>query len=202
MPRRRCACCSAKDVMLRGYPGEQKCTKSRILKKLLWASRVSNAAIDRPPQYLFRKPPAIEEMKRLAEKGPGYHRGVYRAQLELLEKGEALPTAFTAPFTVWQFGQDLTLVGFPGEVVVDFLSMTERELGPLKLWVSAYNNDVFGYLPSARVLEEGGYECRGSYYGPPGIFSKDAETVVMKKIVELARKAGRPALQPGDVRRR
>ena len=150
----------------------------------------------------FEKAPPRDELERLAEKGPGSQRGVFRAQLELLKKGEKPATHYRAPFTVWQFGDDLTLVGLPGEVVVDFVSFTERDLGPLKLWVAAYCNDVFGYIPSARVLEEGGYECRGTYYGAKGIFSAEAERVVMKKIVELAKEAGRKFPGPRDVRRR
>ena len=87
---------------------------------------------------------------------------------------------------------DLTLVGIPGEVVVDYVTMTERALGPRRLWIAGYCNDVFGYLPSAQVLKEGGYECRGTYSGAPGLFSPEAEKVVVRKIVELARRAGRP----------
>ena len=92
---------------------------------------------------------------------------------------------------VWQFGSDLTLVALSGEVVVDYVHLIERAIGPLQLWLSGYNNDVFGYLPSARVLAEGGYETRGVVHGGPGFFSPAAETVLVDKIKELAAKAGR-----------
>ena len=82
--------------------------------------------------------------------------------LAMLERGDKPPTHYTCPFTVWQFGQDMTLAGLPGEVVVDYVSFLEKTLGPNQLWVAGYCNDVFGYLPSARVLKEGGYETRGS----------------------------------------
>jgi len=52
-------------------------------------------------------------------------------------------------------------VGLSGEVVVDYVAMLEKALGPLRLWPLAYCNDVFGYLPSARTLAEGGYETGG-----------------------------------------
>ena len=138
----------------------------------------------------FRKVPR-EELTKIASSGPGYRRGVARKQLAALDGGETPATHYTAPITVWQFGDSLTLVGIPGEVVVDFMTMTERALGPLRLWVAGYCNDVFGYLVSARVIEEGGYETRGTYHGAAGFFSREAEKVVVKKIVELARKAGR-----------
>jgi hypothetical protein len=50
---------------------------------------------------------------------------------------------------------------------------------------------VFGYLPSARVLAEGGYETRGLYSGGLGWFSPKAQDVVVASVVELTQKAGR-----------
>jgi neutral ceramidase len=111
--------------------------------------------------------------------------------LAMLDRGEKPPTHYTCPLTVWQFGNDLTLVGLSGEVVVDYVASLEKALGPNQLWVAGYCNDVFGYLPSARVLAEGGYETRGLYSGAAGIFDPRAERVVVEKVRELARNAGR-----------
>jgi hypothetical protein len=111
--------------------------------------------------------------------------------LAMLDKGEKLPAHYTCPVTVWQFGRDLTLVGLSGEVVVDYVSRLEKALGPNNLWIVAYCNDVFGYLPSARVLAEGGYETRGLYSGGAGFFTPRAEEVLVRKVRELAGKAGR-----------
>jgi hypothetical protein len=132
-----------------------------------------------------------EELRKAAQSGPGYQREVFRRQLQILERGEKLPDHYPAPTAVWQFGPDLTLVALSGEVVVDYALRLERTLGPLGLWVAAYCNDVFGYVPSARVLEEGGYETRGAYYGTPGIFSPRVEDVLVEAVRDLARKAGR-----------
>ncbi len=133
-----------------------------------------------------------EDLRELAARGPGYQRGVARQLLELREKGEQPAAHYPAPVSVWQFGEDLTLAGLPGEVVVDYVTLLEKELGPLDLWVSAFCNDVFGYLPSARVLEEGGYETRGVYRGAPGLFSPAAQDAMVRKVRALAAKAGRP----------
>jgi hypothetical protein len=112
--------------------------------------------------------------------------------LQSLEKGQKLPTHYRAPIAVWQFGSDLTLVALSGEAVVDYVQLIERAIGPAQLWLSAYNNDVFGYLPSARVLEEGGYETRGVVHGGPGFFSAAAQDIVVATVKELAATAGRP----------
>jgi hypothetical protein len=113
--------------------------------------------------------------------------------LAVLNKGDKLPAHYPCPLAVWQFGDDLTLVGLSGEVVVDYVALLEKALGPNKLWVAAYCNDVFGYLPSARVLDEGGYETRGLYSGGLGWFSPKAQDVVVAGVVELAQKVGRPS---------
>jgi neutral ceramidase len=111
--------------------------------------------------------------------------------LALLDRGQTPATHYTCPVTVWQFGGDLTLVGLSGEVVVDYVPLLEKALGPNQLWIAAYCNDVFGYLPSARVLAEGGYETRGLYSGGAGFFTPDAQVVLVHIVRDLAKKAGR-----------
>ena len=127
----------------------------------------------------------------MAKSGPGFKQGVAKGMLALLDKGEKIPTHYTAPMALWQFGDDLTMVALSGEVVVDYVAFLEKALGPLNLWVAAYSNDVFGYLASARVIEEGGYETRGIYSGGPGFFSPASQDSVIKAARSMAEKAGR-----------
>jgi hypothetical protein len=108
--------------------------------------------------------------------------------LARLDGGEKPRTHYTCPVAVWQFGQDLTLVGLSGEIVVDYVTLLEKTLGPNRLWVSAYCNEVFGYLPSARLLGEGGYETRGI---AGACFHATAEGVLVEKVRELAKRVGR-----------
>jgi hypothetical protein len=114
-----------------------------------------------------------------------------KRMLAILDRGEKLPTHYNAPLAVWQFGNDLTLVALSGEVVVDYALQLEKELGPGNLWLAAYSNDVYGYLPSARVLKEGGYETRGLYSGGIGLFDAKAQDVLVAKVREMAKKVGR-----------
>ncbi len=109
----------------------------------------------------------------------------------MLDRGQQPPTSYPCPLTVWQFGRDLTLVGLSGEVVVDYVQALEKAIGPNQLWVTAYCNDVFGYLPSARVAGEGGYETRGLYSGGAGFFDLRAERVVVDAVRKLAHAVGR-----------
>ncbi len=113
--------------------------------------------------------------------------------LARLNRGEELPTEYHCPVAVWQFGGDLTLVALSGEVVVDYVKLIEEALGPNRLWVAAYSHDVFGYVPSARVLREGGYETRGLYSGGIGLFAPAAERALVERVTALAGEAGRSA---------
>jgi hypothetical protein len=149
-----------------------------------------HVAFDRVALPLQEAPPQAELEKMAARRGDS--RSFYaKGALAALKHGEKLATHYTCPVAVWQFGEDLTLVGLPGEVVVDYAGMLEKALGPNKLWLTAYCNDVFGYLPSARVLKEGGYETRGLYTGGIGLFDARAQDVLVAKVRELAQKAGR-----------
>jgi neutral ceramidase len=130
---------------------------------------------------------ALEAMTGRGE--PSWRSWTATRMREALDRGEQLPAHYRAPVAVWQFGADLTLVGLSGEVVVDYAALVEQAIGPMQLWLTAYNNDVFGYLPSARVLAEGGYETRGVVHGGPGFFAPAAQDALVAKIKELATKA-------------
>jgi Neutral/alkaline non-lysosomal ceramidase, N-terminal len=134
--------------------------------------------------------PSKEQLEKSAA-GKGSPAQVAKEILAKLSRGEKLPAEYTCPASVWQFGDDLTLVALSGEVVVDYVRLLEDALGPNRLWIAAYSYDVYGYLPSARVLREGGYETRGLYSGGTGLFAADAQDVLVAKVRELATAAGR-----------
>jgi hypothetical protein len=100
--------------------------------------------------------------------------------LEKLAAGQPLPAAYPYPTQAWRLGKELTWVFLGGEVVVDYSLRLKRELGPGPVWVSGYANDVMAYIPSARVLREGGYEGATSmvYYGLPAVWGPRVEDVV------------------------
>jgi neutral ceramidase len=110
--------------------------------------------------------------------------------LAALDRGETLPAAYRAPIALWQVGDKLTWISLPGEVVHGYVPDLERDLGPDDLWISAYANDYLGYVPTARVLAEGGYEIRGLFYHA-GYFSPDVEKTIVAACRALAERAGR-----------
>jgi len=137
----------------------------------------------------FATPPGREELQAQLQSPDVYHRTWADEMLKTLDRSGHLPTEYPYPLEIWQFGQDLTLVALGGEVVVDYDLRLKRELGAEKLWVAAYCNDVFSYIPSLRVLREGGYEGGGAmvYYGQPGPFAPTIEETIIGKVHDLVR---------------
>ena len=103
-----------------------------------------------------------EWQRRTAEPGVvGYHA---RQWLARMDAGEQLPTSLPYPVQTWNFGDQLALVFLGGEVVVDYSVRLKRELDAQRLWVNGYSNDVPCYIPSRRILDEGGYEAETSLW--------------------------------------
>jgi hypothetical protein len=109
-----------------------------------------------------------------------------------------IQTAQRDPVQVWRFGSaapadgshassGVTLVALGGEVVVDYALRLAREYPERRMWVAGYSNDVFGYVPSVRVLREGGYEGGDAmvYYGRPGPFTDAVEELIVGEVRRL-----------------
>jgi neutral ceramidase len=137
-------------------------------------------------------PPTREEFeKRLKDKDVLIQRHA-RRNLDKLDRGEKLTASYDSPVQVWRFGNDLTMVALGGEVVVDYALRLKRELAGDKVWVAAYANDVFAYVPSARILIEGGYEADYSmmFYDFPTRWATSVEETLIKAVHELVSRTG------------
>jgi len=104
-------------------------------------------------------------------------------------------------------GDDLTLVALAGETVVDYSLRLKRELPEENLIVAGYCHDVMCYIPTRRVLQEGGYEAVDNmiYYGQPGPFAGSVEEAIFDSIRRVAGRVGlraNPALGSGSRRGR
>ncbi len=148
--------------------------------------RTAFARIDLP----FAPAPTREALQARLQSTDVYVRKHAQTLLEELDKKGSLPASYPYPISVVRFGGDLTLVALSGEVVVDYATRLKKELGsPGKLWIAAYANDVFAYIPSKRVLEEGGYEAETSmiYYGLPGPWATTVEDLISGKVLSMAK---------------
>jgi hypothetical protein len=113
--------------------------------------------------------------------------GHARLNLARLDRGEKLPTRLPYMPQTWTFGNNLAMVFLPGEVVVDYSLRLKREFDASRLWVNAYANDVPCYIPSERILKEGGYEGGGAmvYYDRPNRFALGVENHIVSTVYAL-----------------
>ena len=74
-----------------------------------------------------------------------------------------------------------------GEVVAEYSLRLRRELDASRLWINAYSNSVPCYVPSQRMIAEGGYEVDGSmdYYGWPTRLAFSTEDRLIASVSEL-----------------
>lgn len=80
-----------------------------------------------------------------------------KTQLARLDRGEQLLQAVDYPIQTFAFGDRLLMVFLAGEVCVDYSLRLKSELDSDRLWVNAYSNDFACYIPSERLVREGGY---------------------------------------------
>jgi putative membrane-bound dehydrogenase-like protein len=110
-----------------------------------------------------------------------------RLNLEKLEHGETLPSKITYTVQSWNFGNDLDMIFLPGEVVVDYSLRLKKEFDAGKVWITAYANAVPCYIPSERILKEGGYEGGGAmvYYDWPNKFAPGIENIIVQAVHDV-----------------
>lgn len=115
-----------------------------------------------------------EERAQSGDYAAAYHA---KLNLERLDRNESLPTKMTYLIQSWIFGDDLAMVFLPGETVVDYSLRLKREFDRNRLWVNGYSNEERCYVPSERILKEGGYEGGDAmiYYDRPQRFAPGLE---------------------------
>jgi len=111
--------------------------------------------------------------------------------LEAYDRGEPVRSV-PCPVQAVRLGDELVLVAIAGEVVIDYALRLKREYPQHNLVVAGFSNDVPCYIPSVRVLREGGYEPVDSmiYYGLPGPLAETVEEKVVAACHKVLREVG------------
>ena len=108
-----------------------------------------------------------------------------------LQRGEPLSQTYPYPIGLWRIGDEISFVTLGGEVVVDYSLRLKTELSGLSTWVAGYSHDVMAYIPSRRVLLEGGYEGADAmvYYGLPTRWAPEVEEMIVAAVRQEAETA-------------
>ncbi len=141
------------------------------------------------------KLPSKEELVEQSKSSNHYIVARAKMHLDNLAAGQEMSQTYPYPVEVWALGNDVTWVFQGGEVVIDYAIRIKGELGnkemeDVNVWCAGYSNDVMAYIPSLRVLLEGGYEGASSmiYYGQPTIWSPKVEETIIDSVKRLNKK--------------
>jgi neutral ceramidase len=107
-----------------------------------------------------------------------------------MKQGKPFLTSYSYPLQVWKLG-DQPLFSFGGELVIEYAIECKRRFGP-DIFVMGYSNDVMGYIPSATILKEGGYEGASSQmvYGLPSPWDASVPELIYAEVNRLAEQVG------------
>lgn len=146
------------------------------------------AAFERFPIRLEPVPDEAEWRSRAAEPD-GLDKQIAEYMLSVLYDKGAIPQTYDYPLQTLRLGDKLELVALGGEVTVGYALQLKQRLGPKTTWVIGYSNDVMAYIPTAKILSEGGYEAERSqmYYGMPGKWDASIEKTIVQRAVAAAR---------------
>lgn len=125
-------------------------------------------------------PHSREDFEKMLGSSDKYRVRLGKAMLQAYDERRA-PRSVAFPVQALRIAKDTVFVALGGEPVVEYALKTKAAHPKLRLAVAGYSNDVMGYLPTAAMLTEGGYEPVTSsvYYGLPAPFAPEVERTVL-----------------------
>ena len=134
----------------------------------------------------------LEELKQRLPKLTGMPKREFEHFIRQYETLGSPPDRVKYPIQVWRIGSDFQFIALTGETVVDYSLKFKAAYGWNNTWVCGYNNDLTSYVPSQRVLKEGGYEgVTGMFeYGHRAPYTETVEERITKKVEELVKATG------------
>lgn len=151
---------------------------------------VTYSEIDLP---FASRPPTKEELVQIindssASAYPSYLKRMAKRFLNTLEKGGSLMSSYPwYPVQVWNVGGQ-AIFTFGGELTVGYAVDLKRIFGQ-DVFVFGYSNDIMSYIPTAKMLTEGGYEVRMSpVFTTP--YASTIENIIIDHATKEAAKVG------------
>ena len=158
---------------------------------------VTYSEIDLP---FANRPPTKEELIQIindssASAYPSYLKRKAQSFLNILEKGGTLMSSYPwYPVQAWNVGGQ-GIFTFGGELTVGYTVDLKRIFGQ-DIFVLGYSNNIMSYIPTAKMLTEGGYEVRSSpVFTTP--YASTIENIIISEAIKEAEKVGiSPSLYP------
>lgn len=134
------------------------------------------------------KPPADTTLQAMVTNLKGYQQRWATRMLNAIKKKEPPPKNHPYPIQVWKLGEQL-ITSLGGELVVQYAIEIKKKHG-INSFVLGYSNDVMSYIPSEKILKEGGYEGAMAHwvYGLPAKWSPGLQAKILKAVDALVLK--------------
>jgi putative membrane-bound dehydrogenase-like protein len=129
------------------------------------------------------EPPTRQELEQsAAENSPAGYNAKF--QLAKLDRGEALQTQIDYAVQTFVIGDSLAMVFLAGEVCVDYSLRLKLELDADRVWLHGYANDFCCYIPSERLVREGGYGggAETVYFALPATLKAGLEDKIIAEV--------------------
>jgi hypothetical protein len=166
------------------YGKELAISVERVLKGEMKPLTPSLKTVYEEIELEIAQPPDQAELEQIIKNGADWEKRWATMIKKKQAAGEKLEDSYPFyPVQVWQLGEQ-SLVVLGGEVVVDY-ALKLRELLGNDIILMGYSNDVMTYIPSERVLKEGGYEGKSSMwvYGHRGTWESGIEEKIISEVV-------------------
>lgn len=140
------------------------------------------------PSLSFASVPSKSELEALLPGREGLRLREIENLIGVIDRTGGLPSACEYAVQVLRIGERFKLIALSGEPVCDYAMRFKNEYGWDSTWVCGYAGPLVAYIPSSRVLQEGGYEggLGMMEYGLPGEFSADVEEKIAAAVANLS----------------
>ncbi|MBL8231331.1 MAG: neutral/alkaline non-lysosomal ceramidase N-terminal domain-containing protein [Bryobacterales bacterium] len=137
------------------------------------------------------KPHSREQFEQEAKSENRYLASRAKEMLRAYEERRPVRSV-SYPVQAIRLGRDFTILALGGEVVAGYGLRAKQEFAGTDLIVAGYSNDVMCYIPTRKIVQEGGYEGADSmiYYGQPGPFTEEVEETIFESIHTVLGRVG------------
>ncbi len=176
--------------LARQYGRELSAAVQRVMEEEMKPLNAKLSVAYREIDLALADGPTDEKLAEMANSSVPYYQRWASRMLAKKEGGEPFAKSSPYPIQVWQLGEQ-PIVALGGELLIEYAIKIKRMYGE-QTFVFGYSNFVMGYIPSATVLREGGYEGETSQmvYGQPAPWHSSIETTILSGVQQVAQRAG------------
>ncbi|MCA9064147.1 MAG: hypothetical protein KDA96_13840 [Planctomycetaceae bacterium] len=128
--------------------------------------------------------PTREELVRQTTTGRPTDQYNATTQLARFDRGEPLLSQIDYLIQTWTFGDSFCMTFLAGEVCVDYALRLKKDLDRDRFWLNTYSNDFCCYIPSERLVVEGGYGggAEVPYFALPTTLKAGLEQLIVDEV--------------------